>query len=266
MVLIETDKYKKGVFGMKKKCRLNIFVLFVVLMFGAQAQAGQIRVSAAKSMSNLCNNLIVQFQTKYPEAKIVPNFASSGALAKQIEQGAPADIYISANPKWMAHLVEKGKIKMDTKKIFAYNTLVFVGKPGADVHAMNDLQKLTRVALGSPSSVPAGQYAKQAMDKVGIYDEMLKKGQLIMAKDVRQALIYADRGETDGAFVYKTDAMLAIGAKVLFEVPIELYNRVTYPVAMTKESEGNADAELFYDYITSEAAHPELVRLGFTLP
>ncbi|MCG8549102.1 MAG: molybdate ABC transporter substrate-binding protein [Desulfobacterales bacterium] len=246
--------------------KFNVFVVFVVLGFCVPAQAGQVRVSAAKSMSDLCNSLIVLFQTAHRDVKIVPNFASSGALAKQIEQGAPADIYISANPKWMAHLVGMGKVKVGTEKVFAHNALVFVGKPGTGVHGMNDLQKLARVALGSPGSVPAGQYAKQAMDKVGVYDGMLKKGQLVMAKDVRQALIYADRGEADGAFVYKTDAMLAVSAKVLFEVPIEFYGRVTYPVAMTRESEGNADAKLFYDYIVSEAVHPEMIRLGFSLP
>ena len=251
---------------MKKICGFNIFVVFILLLFSVQAQASQVRVSVAKSMSNLCNNLIVKFQAQHPDVKIVPNFASSGALAKQIEQGAPADIYISANPKWMTYLIEKGKIKADTEKIFAHNALVFVGKSSPGAHSMGDLQKLMRVAIGSPSSVPAGQYAKQAMDKEGIYDEMLKNGQLIMAKDVRQALIYADRGETDGAFVYKTDAMLAVSAKILFEVPLELYNQVTYPVAMTQESGGNADAKLFFDYIISEAAYPEMIRLGFTLP
>lgn len=251
---------------MRKRCGLNIFVVFMVVLFSAEAQAGPVRVSVAKSMSNLCNNLIVQFQVQHPDVEIVPNFASSGALAKQIEQGAPADIYVSANPKWMTHLIEKGRIQTETKKIFAHNALVFVGKSAVDVQSMADLPKLTRVALGSPSSVPAGQYAKQAMDKAGIYDAMLEKGQLIMAKDVRQALIYADRGETDGAFVYKTDAMLAVSAGILFEVPLDLYRRVTYPVAMTKESAGNADAKLFYDYIVSDAAHPEMIRLGFTLP
>lgn len=251
---------------MKKVQGLSIFVFFILLVFSTQAQAEQVRVSVAKSMTNLCNSLITNFQKQHPDMKIVPNFASSGALAKQIEQGAPADIYVSANPKWMKHLVEKGKINTDTKKIFAHNSLVFVGKPSTDAHSMADLLKLTRVALGSPSSVPAGQYAKQAMDKAGIYDEMLKKGRLVMAKDVRQALIYADRGETDGAFVYKTDAMLATSAKILFEVPVDLYSQVTYPVAMTKESDGNADARLFYDYIISEAAYPEMIRLGFTLP
>ena len=251
---------------MRRRFGIYIFVVFLVVLFSVQAQAGQVRVSAAKSMSNLCNNLIVQFQEQHPDIKIVPNFASSGALAKQIEQGAPADIYVSANPKWMDHLIENGKILTDTKKIFAHNALVFVGKPSTAAGSMDDLTKLTRVALGSPTSVPAGQYAKQAMDKAGIYDAMLEKGQLIMAKDVRQALIYADRGETDGAFVYKTDAMLAVSAKLLFEVPLELYNRVTYPVAMTKESAGNADAKLFYDYIVSDAAHSEMTRLGFTMP
>jgi molybdate transport system substrate-binding protein len=243
-----------------------IFVFFILLVFTTQAQAGQVRVSVAKSMSNLYTSLIKNFQEQHPDVKIVPNFASSGALAKQIEQGAPADIYVSANPKWMTHLIEKGKIKTDTKKIFAHNALVFVGKSSTDADSMDDLQKMRRVALGSPRSVPAGQYAEQAMDKAGIYTEMLKNGQLVMAKDVRQALIYADRGETDGAFVYKTDAMLATSAEILFDVPLDLYSQVTYPVAMTKESEGNVDAKRFYDYIVSEAAHPEMIRLGFTLP
>ncbi len=251
---------------MRKVHGLYIFVFFIIVAFSTQVQAGQVRVSVAKSMSNLCNSLIAKFDKLHPDVKIIPNFASSGALAKQIEQGAPADIYVSANPKWMTHLIEKGKIKTQTKKTFAHNALVFVGKPSTNAHSMGDLQRLKRVALGSPSSVPAGQYAKQAMDKEGVYDEMLKKGQLVMAKDVRQALIYADRGETDGAFVYKTDAMLAISAKILFEVPVDLYSQVTYPVAMTKESDGNADAKRFYDYIVSEAAHPEMIRLGFTLP
>lgn len=251
---------------MRKVKDVYIFVFFILLVFTTQAQAGQVRVSVAKSMSNLYTSLIKNFQEQHPDVKIVPNFASSGALAKQIEQGAPADIYVSANPKWMTHLIEKGKIKTDTKKIFAHNALVFVGKSSTDAHSMDDLQKMRRVALGSPGSVPAGQYARQAMDKAGIYTEMLKKGQLVMAKDVRQALIYADRGETDGAFVYKTDAMLATSAKILFEVPVDLYSQVTYPVAMTKESDGNVDAKRFYDYIVSEAAHPEMIRLGFTLP
>ena len=251
---------------MRKVQGLYIFVFFILLVFSTQVQAGQVRVSVAKSMSNLCNDLIIKFGRQHPDVKIIPNFASSGALAKQIEQGAPADIYISANPKWMTHLIEKGKIETETKRIFAHNALVFVGRSSTDAHSMGDLQKLRRVALGSPGSVPAGQYAKQAMDKEGVYDKMLKNGQLVMAKDVRQALIYADRGETDGAFVYKTDAMLATSAEILFEVPFDLYSQVTYPVAMTKESDGNADAKLFYDYIVSEAAHPEMIRLGFTLP
>lgn len=251
---------------MKNVQRLTILVFFILLVFSTQAHAGQVRISVAKSMSHLCNHLITKFQEQHPGVEIVSSFASSGTLAKQIEQGAPADIYVSANPKWMTYLIEKGKIRTGTKKIFAHNALVFVGRSSTDVHSMDDLQQLTRVALGSPRSVPAGQYARQAMDKEGIYDGMLKKGKLVMAKDVRHALIYADRGEVDGAFVYKTDAMLATSADILFEVPSKLYRRVTYPVAMTQESCGNADAKLFYDYMMSEAAHPEMVRLGFTLP
>jgi len=94
------------------------------------------------------------------------------------------------------------------------------------------LVSLDRIALGSPQNVPAGQYAKQAMDHVGVYAVLAAKKKLILAKDVRQALIYAERGEEDGAFVYQTDALLARNAEILFTVPKELYDRVAYPVVL----------------------------------
>ena len=154
-------------------------------------------------MSDLFKSVTAAYTQEHPGVKILSNFSSSGALAKQIDQGAPTDIYVSANPKWMEYLDEKGRIVTGTKRIFAHNSLVFVGKPGVTVHSMTDLQKLLRIALASPSSAPAGQYARQALTKAGLYEDLLQAGKLAMAKDVRQALMYADRGETDGAFVYR---------------------------------------------------------------
>ena len=251
---------------MKSKKNVLIVLIIAILALGVPAHAGQIRVSVAKSMTDLFKNMIETYTRLHPDVTIQPNFASSGALAKQINQGAPADLYVSANPKWMKFLVENGKIDSPTKKVFAHNSLVFVGKSETNASSLEDLKNLKKISLGSPGSVPAGQYAKQALDKAGLYDELLKSGRLVMAKDVRQALIYADRGETDGAFVYKTDAMLAVNAKILFEVPQGFYNQVTYPIAITKTGAGNEEVQDFYNFVTSDAVHDAMTHLGFTLP
>jgi molybdate transport system substrate-binding protein len=184
-------------------------------------------------------------------------------MAKQIEQGAPADIFVSANSKWMKYLVEKQLVAADTERIFAYNQLVFAGEKKSSEFSLESLTGLERIALGNPQSVPAGQYAKQAMERAGVYAALEQEKKLVMAKDVRQALIYADRGEVDGAFVYKTDALLAKHAQILFIVPADFYDRVSYPVALTAEGAKNEEAKAFYDYMRSPEAIAILAKYGF---
>jgi len=245
---------------------LKSVMLFFLLMFATPLQAGELRISVAASMTDLFKDLISSFGKNNPEVVILPNFGPSGGLAKQINQGAPADLYVSANPKWMKYLVEQQKIAVSTKKTFAHNSLVFIGRPKNGISALTDLPSLERIGIGSPKSVPAGQYAQQALAKTGLYASLLQAGKLVMAKDVRQALIYADRGETDGSFVYKTDALLARSAKILFEVDQELYERVTYPVAITIMGVDNQDAKDFYHFVTSESAKEIITQYGFSLP
>ena len=243
----------------------SVLLLFL-LMVALPLQAGELRISVAASLTDLFKDLISTFGKNNPEVVILPNFGPSGGLAKQIYQGAPADLYVSANPKWMKYLVMKQKIAVSTKKTFAHNTLVFIGRPENSISSLTDLMSLERIGIGSPKSVPAGQYAQQALIKTGLYHSLLQAGKLVMAKDVRQALIYADRGETDGSFVYKTDALLARSAKVLFEVDQDLYNRVTYPVAITAMGAENLDAKDFYLFVTSESAKKVITQYGFSLP
>ena len=195
---------------------------------------------------------------------IVTSFASSGALAKQIDQGAPADIYISANPRWMNYLRERGKILTDSRKTLVYNNLVFVGRTKNDDISINKLRSLKLIATGSPASVPAGQYAEEAMNSAGIYSQLLNDGKLVMAKDVRQALVYADRGETDGAFVYSSDARLASHAVLLFTVPQELYSRISYPMAITVAGKDRIEARAFYHFLLSSDSAEILDKYGFT--
>ncbi len=237
--------------------------LLLTLLLSSSALAGEIHLSVAASMTDAVKELSATYQKKTADVVLLANFASSGALAKQIAQGAPADIFISANPKWMTYLVDEKRIPTETVRTFAYNSLVFVGAKGLPVVSMQDLVHLKRIAIGSPQSVPAGQYAEQAFKAAGLYDAL--KDKLVMAQDVRQALVYAERGEAEGAFVYKTDALLAKEAVILFEVPQALYTEVAYPIGLTAEGADNKDAKAFYDFLKTDAAGQILKKFGFVV-
>ena len=162
----------------------------------------------------------------------------------------------------MAYLQEQQLIAETSKQILVRNRLVFAGTTEG-VSSLADLPGLQRVALCSPKSSPAGRYAELAMTEAGIYQQLQENRQLVLAKDVRQALLYADRGEVDGAFVYQTDAMLAKQAQVLFAVPQELYPKVVYPAALTESGAKKKTAETFFAYLFSPSAQDVLRRHGF---
>jgi molybdate transport system substrate-binding protein len=147
--------------------------------------------------------------------------------------------------------------------IFAYNTLVFAGITDKKAAGLQDLRALDKIAIGSPKSVPAGQYALEALRKAGVEKQLERK--LVMAKDVRECLMYAERGEVDGAFVYNTDALQAKKATILFAVPEDLYPKVTYPMGLTASGSKNKDAEAFYRYLQSGEAKAALSQYGFAV-
>jgi len=244
---------------------MRVFVLtsLLILVLTAAAGAAQIHLSVAASLTDATKELIATYQKQDDTVTFRPNFAASGSLAKQIAQGAPADLYISANPNWVTYLVDAGLIPADQVRTFAGNTLVFVGQKGLSVSSLADVATLQRIAIGSPKSVPAGQYAEQALQAAGLYAQL--QGKMVMAQDVRQALVYAERGEVDGAFVYKTDALLAQQAVILFEVPQALYSAVTYPVGLTVAGTKNPAAVAFFDYLKTDVASDILLRFGFVL-
>jgi molybdate transport system substrate-binding protein len=246
---------------MKYKTLITALLLQLCAVLTVQAET--VHLSAAASMTDALKEIITGFTVAHPAAQVRPNFASSGSLAKQIEQGAPADVYISANPKWMHYLLEKQLIAPKTDRIFAYNKLVFIGEKRSTPLTLDKLAGLERIALGSPQSVPAGQYARQALKHAKVYTVLEQERKLVMAKDVRQALLYADRGEVDGAFVYQTDALLARNAEILFTVPDAMYDRVAYPLGLTVAGAKNASAKALYMYMSSPEAKKVLEKYGF---
>ncbi|WP_457574472.1 molybdate ABC transporter substrate-binding protein [Desulfolithobacter sp.] len=253
---------------MKGHFPLLLFSVWLLLFAptNTSARMATVRLAAAASMTDAIRELIQVFGTTQPGVTIQPNFASSGSLAKQIMQGAPVDLYISANERWMNWLVANRAIAAGTARILVNNTLVFIGPSTTRARAMEDLTSLARIGLGSPRSVPAGQYAAQAMENAGIYRQLLEDRRLVMAKDVRQALLYADRGEVDGAFVYRTDARLARKSTVLFTIPPKLHDPVAYTIGLTPEGRQNPEARAFYSFATGPLAAGILESYGFTSP
>lgn len=247
-----------------KKSIATFFCLVVALLsISSAATAGEMRLSVAASLREVIDELAASFAKEHPGVKVVKNYGGSGLLAKQIENGAPSDIFISANKEWMDYLKGKGLVDAASVGTFAYNTLVFAGLPGKKAASMRDLPKLKRIAIGSPKSVPAGEYAMAALRRAGIANELERK--LVLARDVRDALMYAERGEVDGAFVYRSDALLARQARVLFTVPPELYPRVVYPLGLTVSGAKSGEATAFCRYLRSDAARAVLLKHGFAV-
>jgi len=243
---------------------VSCLITVAVCLLPVAAMAGEVNLFVAASMREVVNELSDSYARKNGGITFKKNYGASGALAKQIENGAPADIFISANLEWMEYM--KTKKLADDRSIatFAYNTLVFAGRPGVKASGLSDVVKLEKIAIGSPKSVPAGEYAMEAFKKAGVDKQLEKK--LVMAKDVRECLLYADRGEVDGAFVYKTDALqVAKTAKILFTVPQEYYSRVTYPMALTVAGGNKAEAVGFYRFLESGEAKAVLARHGFNV-
>lgn len=249
---------------MKKLFTVALVTFTTVFCLSSQLFAGEINLFVAASLREVLNEISDSYAKTHPGVTFKKNYGASGALAKQIDNGAPADIFISANTEWMDYM--KAKKLADEKSIatFTHNVLVFVGKPELKVSSIQDVLKLEKIAIGSPKSVPAGEYAMEAFKKAGIDKKLDKK--LVMAKDVRECMMYADRGEVDGAFVYKTDAQqVAKFAKILFIVPQEYYPRVTYPMALTTAGARSTEAAAFYAILQSDEAKTVLKKHGFII-
>jgi molybdate transport system substrate-binding protein len=254
----QEEKYLMSRFSVKLLVAMCLVILVAQVSWG-----GDVHLSVATSLKDVVNELTDSFARVHPDVKFLKNYGGSGALAKQIVNGAPADLFISANLEWMEYLKDRKLVDTAGIGAFAYNTLVFAGIPAGKIEKMDDLLKLEKIAIGSPKSVPAGEYAMEAIRKAGLDKQLEKK--LVMARDVRECLMYAERGEVEGAFVYRTDALPAKQVKILFIVPQGLYSRVTYAMALTVAGVKKKEAEDFYKYLQSDDAKAVLGKHGFAL-
>ena len=234
----------------------------------AAAQGSEVVVFAAASLKNALDAINAQWEKETgKKAKI--SYAASSALAKQIEQGAPAQLFISADLDWMDYLAGKNLIKPETRANLLGNRIVLVApkdkarpieiKPGFDLaKVLGD----GRLAMANVDAVPAGKYGKAALEKLGVWASV--SGKLAQAENVRATLLLVSRGEAPAGIVYQTDAAADANVAIIGTFPQDTHAPIIYPIALTKDA-SNPDAAAFLDYMKSAKAKPLFEAQGFTV-
>ncbi|MCI1209622.1 MAG: molybdate ABC transporter substrate-binding protein [Treponema sp.] len=227
----------------------------------------EIIIAAAASLTNAMNECITLYGTNHPAVKVTPTYASSGALRKQIEQGAPADLFFSASEKHMTALMDEDLIMNDTKTDLLKNEVVLIVPKGstAGIASFNDVDsdKVTQAAIGEPSSVPAGSYAKEVFTSLGIYGNIESGGKLVFGKDVRQVLSYVEQGNVQAGAVYSTDAAISDSVTVVATAPDGSHRPIVYPAAIVKTTEHEQAAKDFLAFLESSDALDIFTKYGF---
>lgn len=238
-------------------------------LYEKQAEAAtkktEIIVSAAASLQDSLDEIAVLYERQHPDIDLVFNYGASGTLQKQIEQGAPADLFFSAGDKQMTALVDGDLITEYTELLKNQLVLVVPSGSGTPITTITQLadKSFKKIAVGQPESVPAGQYAQQALTAKKIWGALQNK--LVFAKDVRQVLSYVETGNADAGFVYKTDALTTKKVEIALTVGEHTHKAINYPVGIVKDSPHNNEAKAFYRYVQTKAASGIFTGYGFKL-
>jgi molybdate transport system substrate-binding protein len=240
-------------------------ILIGLQAFAAQADKSAITVFAAASLTNVLQDLADEF-TKDSSIPIRFSFAASSTLARQIENGAPADLFFSADLEWMDYLQSRQLIQPATRHDVLGNQLVLIAPLDSKIvlkiepnFPLATVLGKGRLATGDPDSVPVGRYAQQALTKLGVWNEV--SARLVRADSVRSALAFVDRGEAALGIVYVTDALVDKNVRVIDVFPDSSHSPIIYPVALTTAA--NADAAKFLSFIRSPAGDIAFRRYGF---
>ena len=240
---------------------------------GKHSQANpltQLTVSAATSLKDVMEEIELIYEEQNPETEIIYNFASSGSLQRQIEQGAPVDVFISAAVKKMDALEKKDLLLSETRRDLLKNQMVLV-RPQSNkndnikLEGFDDLtsQDVSIIALGEPNSVPAGQYAQEVLTSFTIADQVNSKA--VYTKDVRQVLNYVATGNVDAGIVYRTDAQVSDNVQIVATAPETSHSPVVYPIAVLKDSDRPIAATELIDFFTTPQAQKIFENYGFDL-
>jgi molybdate transport system substrate-binding protein len=237
------------------------------LSLACAAHADDLVVSAASSLTNAFQGVANAYQASHPETHVVLNFASSDTLMRQIANGAPSDIYASADQLAMNRAQAQGMLAAGTRRDFSANQLVLIVPAGshARIGALKDLlgDGFKRVAWGNPESVPVGRYTQRVLADAGL-DKALQS-RVVLAQNVRQCLDYVARDEVDAGFVYATDAAIARD-KVEVALRLPSPTPITYPIAVIAQARHAQEARRFEAFVLSPQGQSILAKYGFLKP
>ncbi|HDL6509869.1 TPA: molybdate ABC transporter substrate-binding protein [Yersinia enterocolitica] len=250
--------------------KVNKWVASAALLvaFSSSAMAADITVFAAASLTNALQDIAAQYK-KEKQVDVVASYASSSTLARQIEQGAPADLFISADQQWMDYAIDKQQMVANTRYTLLGNELVLIAPKDSkitkvEIDKKTDWKKLLeggRLAVGDPDHVPAGIYAKESLENLGAWATLAPE--MARANNVRSAMALVERAEAPLGSVYGSDAIASDKVKVVGVFPESSHKPVEYPMAIVKGHE-NPTVTAFYDYLKSPAAAVIFEKYGFT--
>ena len=248
---------------MRKPCAsLVVFILFFSIQ--SFALADEVLVSAAASLTDVLKEIGGAYQAKGKNT-VNFNFGPSNGLARQIEEGAPADIFFSADLAQMDNLEKNGRLEPGTRKNLLSNQLVIIVPADSKltISSPKDLLKaeIKKIVLAEPTSVPVGVYSSKYLEGEGLWDKIKEK--IVPVLDVRATLAAVESGNVEAGFVYKTDGAISKKVKVVYEVPIDKGPKIIYPVAMVKESKKKDAARDFLNFALSPAGKDSFKKYGF---
>jgi molybdate transport system substrate-binding protein len=251
--------------GMRKTVSLAT-VFFALVWAQASACGDEILVSAAASLTDVLTEISKGYRSKSKHT-VKFNFGPSSGLARQIDEGAPADVFFSADLPQMEKLDKSGRLEPGTRKNLLSNQLVIIVPADSKfaISSPTDLLKagIKRIAVAGPSSVPVGVYTSKYLTDEGLWDQV--KPKVVPVQDVRATLASVESGNVEAGFVYKTDAANTKKVKIVYEVPIDRGPRIIYPVAIVRESKRKDAARDFINYVQSPTAKDAFKRYGFVV-
>jgi molybdate transport system substrate-binding protein len=236
-----------------------------LLPIRAAAQTNsEITVSAAISLKDSLDEIGRKYEQAHPGVKTSFNYGGSGTLQRQIEQGAPFDIFFSAAEKQMDDLQAKGLVDAGTRRNVVRNQLVLIAPASnATIHSFQDLtnSSVKIIALGEPATVPAGMYARQTLEHLGLLGSVEKK--TVLAKDVRAVLTYVETGNADAGIVYQTDAQGSAKVRIVAVAPADSHDPIVYPAAILKGVKNASGAASFLVFLSDSEARDVFLKHGF---
>jgi molybdate transport system substrate-binding protein len=242
--------------------------LHSVSLAAADTEQPQVLVFAAASLTDALREIGASYERTSP-VRIKMSFDASSNMARQIEAGAPADIFFSADTQWMDYLQSRNLIQADSRRNVVGNRLVLIAPVASQVElkiaphfSLMAALGGGRLATGDPDSVPVGRYARSALSALGIWDQVAPR--LVRAENVRTALIYVARGDAPLGIVYASDALVDQGVRVVDTFPANTHPPIVYPVALTKSAKSEAAG--FVSYLAGAQGHALFAKYGFTDP